>query len=329
MLGADYMEEVKDFSLYCFYTPNFEPLLIRFLSGIQDNIDLYCHELDMNEVVGNRGGMSLWLKRISTMIESANKTFENHNQIIVFADIDIAVYRPMASSFKEALENYDVVFQLESNGEIKKANLGVVAFYPSDIVVRFWQDVYKQIADTGQSDQDAVNALISDKYYLQNLGLKIGFLTEQFWISKLKKFPENDCILHHATQLTSSTKKWLQLNGYKTVFNDHLYETDAAFCTVKRLLREREWRFGELSQKLPYGHMRFNKALLVQNYGHPNEHRLIERDQHLIMMTLEDKISCIFDEFYTDIQRKKVMAIGNAFIEDGKKFLFHYLIADL
>lgn len=329
MLGADYMEEVKDFSLYCFYTPNFEPLLIRFLSGIRDNINLYCHELDMNEVGGNRGGMSLWLKRISTMIESANKTFENHNQIIVFADIDIAVYRPMASSFKEVLENYDVVFQLESNGEIKKANLGVVAFYPSDIVVRFWQDVYKQIADTGQSDQDAVNALISDKYYMQNLGLKIGFLAEQFWINKLKKFPENNCILHHATQLTSSTKKWLQLNGYKTVFNDHLYETDAAFCTVKRLLREREWRFGELSQKFPYGNMRFNEALLVQNYGHPNEHRLIERDQHLVMMTLEDKISCIFDEFYTDIQRKKVMAIGNAFIEEGKKFFFHYLIADL
>ena len=323
----------ESLSVFSFYTPNFEPMLIRFVSGIADNVNCHCYNLDSEGVGGDGGGKKVWQFKTERLIHCSDPTSNHSDDIIVFADIDIAVYDKMASGLKSALEGHDIVFQRETGRANDQANIGVIAFRRSTVVSRFWTDVLTIVEQTSNWDQAVVNELIANKPYLRQIGLRTGFLPSEFWAHSQGVFLPlpHKCVLHHANCISTIDGKWLQLNAYRELFESSKSRSIEAFTEIKRLLTMVVWSFGNLALPGPYGNIRFDDALYVKEYNNFNEHRLVVRDESLIMLNQDGHISCKFNEFYMDRARKRVMAVGVLFrqkvLQGDQKPIFHYLIA--
>jgi hypothetical protein len=329
---ADAADRLNRLALTCFYTPDFEPMLIRFISGITDPVNFRCFNLDAEGVGGTGGGRKVWQFKTEKLIECADPKAGPAGEVVVFMDIDIAVYREMKADLHAALDDADMVFQRERGLGKEQANIGVIAFRRSAAVADFWTDVLTIVTETGRWDQEVVNRLIANDYYLRRLDLRVGFLPPAFWArSQIGAVPVQGCILHHANCVSGMTGKWVQLNAFRELFEPSGQKSAWAFRTVRDLLPEAEWSFGEFSKPLPYGRMRFDAGLRVIDYAHENESCLELREQCMFMLSRNGHVTCNFNEFYIDHVRNRAAAIGPVFhdwpLRREEPSHFHYLIA--
>ena len=81
--------------LTCFYTPDFEPLAIRFLSGISEPLTLNCIAIDPTASGGLGGGIQIWEQKTRMLIEEASRVSDAANDLSVILDIDMAIYGPL------------------------------------------------------------------------------------------------------------------------------------------------------------------------------------------------------------------------------------------
>lgn len=317
--------------LTCFYTDNFEPILIRFLSGIEDDVHLDCYNLEAEGVAGLGGGNKVWKFKTDLLIKSSDPTSRHEEDIVVFTDIDISVYKSFKEEISKCLDNADILFQSEYGLHEKNVNIGVIAFRRSAKITQFWKDVMEIVTNTGEWDQKVVNNLINDSEYMNRMNIKCAQLPDKFWARTVVNLPVYDCILHHANNATTQSAKWIQLNTFRSIFETRSYIQDYAFGLVRRFLKTRVWNFGELSQKNIFGQIMFDENLFVKNYNNHNEFRLVVGKNSLTMLTRSNDVSCIFNEFYFDRFRNRIMCVGEEFPEQysrsDKEKKFHYLIA--
>lgn len=317
--------------LSCFYTNNFEPMLIRFLSGIEDDVHLNCYNLEAEGVSGVGGGNKVWKFKTDLLIKASDPTAGREGDIVVFTDIDISVYKSFKKEISECLDEADILFQSEYGPHERNVNIGVIAFRRSAKITQFWKDVMEIVTNTGEWDQKVVNNLVNDSDYMNRMNIKCAQLPNKFWARTIIDVPVSDCILHHANSATTQHAKWIQLNAFRSVFEARSYIQDYAFGLACHLLDKRLWNFGEMSQKNLFGQMSFDEKLFVKNYDNHNEFRLVVGKNSLTMLSRSNEVSCVFDEFYFDRFRNRIMCVGEEFPEahaaSNKEKKFHYLIA--
>ena len=318
--------------LTCFYTPDFEPLAIRFLSGISEPLTLNCIAIDPTASGGLGGGIKIWEQKTRMLIEEASRVSDDANDLSVILDIDIAIYGPLRPAVAAALADNDIVFQRE-DGVTDAVNIGVIAFRPSPKVARFWKDVLRLVGKRQDWDQGVVNELISNGAYRRALGIRIGYLPASIWArtQMADNTPIGECLLHHANSVSDPVGKWLQLNNFQPLFEKSRVHRGAARITVTRHLTSRTWVFGRLGNSTPYGTMTFDESLMVKGYENPNENRLRVLPTGFAMIATTGICTTIFDEFYIDAFRDKMMAVGRFFDDPvgAAQPIIHYLLASL
>jgi hypothetical protein len=323
--------------LTCSYTSDFEPLLIRFLSGIPEDLAIHCIEFEADHLSGIAGGIKSWKFRADLFSNLANPKNGIGDEIQIICDIDVVVYGDLRKPIEEALMCSDIVFQREWGSDRKEINCGVIAFRKSKKIFEFWSDVRKMIDETNLNEQELANRLISNPLYLSNRDIKVGRFPKSFFARShailtselhIEDVPFDDIVLHHANCISEIGHKWKQLNSFKRLFRPS--EQTNSFALIKTLLQNVEWTFGLFSDKDACYKISFDEHLFVRGFENPNVFRAVIRDDMIIIVSRDGRCMAYINEFYVDPHRGKVMMLGPTGdnFDFGNGFNFLYFIAN-
>jgi len=312
------------------YTSGFEPMLIRFLSGLRDITDPEIINLDDlgKSIAGLGGGEDLWRFKIDLLCNLADPPRNPEPVIHLITDIDLAVYAPLKPVVIESLENADICFQAERETGTE-ANIGVIAFRPSAKVLYFWNAVRQLILFDRIWDQKAVNIVLEQISEAATENLRIKLFPKTVWaMSQSASMGVTNChriVLHHANCIGDIRGKWAQLNDFAGIFGGDRLKRDYALFEVKRKLADLRWQFGSLEIPTPYAFITVDTDGNVQGYGHPNESRLRANAHGVYFTNPNDECTTFFNEFYYDPFREKLLCVGKFFANTD---VYHYLLAD-
>lgn len=315
--------------LHCMYTNSFEPMLIRFLSGLRDIIDPDIINLDDlgKRLGGLGGGEDLWRFKIDLLCDLADPSKNPNSVIHLITDIDLAVYAPLKPVIVESLESADICFQAE-NPHPGEANIGVIAFRPSQKVLYFWNTVRHLVLMDRMWDQRAVNIILEQISEARFDDIRIGFFPRIFWAySQTRDAAFAHChqiVLHHANCVFDLPGKWRQLNEFAGFFGRDRVNHDYALHEVKQKMPVLTWHFGNLANPVPYGSLTVDRDGNVHGYEHGNEARLHRAPQGIYFTNQNGGCTTFFNEFYHDPFRGKFMCVGKVL---GAENIFHYLVA--
>src|SRR5262245_17990581 len=97
--------------IYTLYTPSHEVLLQGFfLPSLPKNMDLRLHSFDTPKMRNFRdnGFLRAIRQKLDLVVESIR---ENDNDLIVWADVDIQFFGPLAPVVRGSMKDYDLCFQ--------------------------------------------------------------------------------------------------------------------------------------------------------------------------------------------------------------------------
>jgi len=302
--------------LHCLHTSNFEPMLVRFLSGFTDIQEVNLINLsNQSEITGLGGGAALWRAKIDLLAQLAHPANNPAPVIHLVTDIDIMVYAPLRPVILEALAISDIALQAEW-AEGLEANIGVIAFRPSDKAVYFWHCVREIILRDRIWDQAAVNHVLGHLSEARFGGLVVSLFPKTVWAmsqSAAVGFARcHEIVLHHANCVAELPQKWRQLNDFQRVFLRDRRNQDFAFAQVVKKLHEIVWEFGFIGEE-PAGELRLGiDAARVQATA-----------QGVYFLNESGDCTRFFDAFYFDPFRGKLLCAGQSWAEEGR---YHYLL---
>jgi hypothetical protein len=178
--------------LYAIYSPAFE-VLVRdfFLPSLPNDVEL---RLRREEITGAGNfqdpAFNLALKRkLDRLRESL---VENHEKLVVWTDVDVQFFAPIAPLVRRKMATLDVCFQAEWRGS-PEMNVGFMGLRCNSAVVRLFDRVAQVMEETGEvSDQKVVNHLLPAS------GLRIGQFPLSFYASSHGRRLPRTIALHHA-----------------------------------------------------------------------------------------------------------------------------------
>jgi hypothetical protein len=317
--------------LHCIYTGDFEPILVRFLSSVQDPVELQAIDVGSIKALTDSpgGGMPIWEIKSDLLCRAADPTRNPSLDVQIVLDIDIVFYAAIGPPAVRLLEQYDILFQLEDISETGNANIGVIAFRPSEQVLRFWQRIRNDVIGQGIWDQQAVNFLLNRPDEIRDIGVKIGFFPHSVWARSqpLSAAPVDDAILHHANCIQSADGKWRQLDEFRPLFERNASNHFAALNLAKLFLHRATWTFGRIGAPAAYGQLSVAEDGTVIGYDDPNERRLLIRDRGLACLSEEYFCTTFFSDFYYDPFRHKLLCTGAS--PPGDREVVHYLLTEV
>ncbi|GBQ29468.1 hypothetical protein AA12717_3271 [Gluconacetobacter sacchari DSM 12717] len=293
-------------------------MLIRFLSGLEKEITVTCHALDLPDKPGLGGGPNLWKSKTRLLIEACPiEGQQDEEKFEIFSDIDITIYRPFRERLPALMEGYDILFQREWLWEKSRANIGFIVFRCTPAVRAFWEEILRRVEVNNVWDQEAVNMLLEDKDFLEKNKIKAGFLPEEFWCFSMGALPDSPCVIHHANCATSMAKKWLQMTLYQPLFASSSCHQQGAFATVVRKLTNRVWSCGKLDRRNLIGQFAIGDDGAVQPHnGKIDFQHVTVTDGGLVLHRKGEKLKSILDEFYVDAHRGRMLCAGRLCPED-------------
>jgi len=314
--------------LHCLYTSNFEPMLVRFLSGFTDITELNLVNLSdrQEKIAGVGGGEELWRAKIDLLVRLAHPAHNPEPVIHLITDIDIMVYGAVRPVILEALAISEIGLQAEW-AESLEANIGVIAFRPSAKAVYFWHCVREIVLRDRIWDQKAVNIVLRQLGEARFGGLVVSLFPKSVWAlsqsSEVGFARCHDIVLHHANCVAELPQKWRQLSDFRRVFWRDRRNHDYAFGQVVKKLAEIEWEIGFVGEAGPYGRVRVDAQGVVSGIHDKNETRLLVGAQGLHFLNDEGDCTTFFDEFYFDPFRGKLLCAGECWARDRR---YHYLL---
>lgn len=312
MLSKDKYPTIR---LSCISTSDAEPMLIRFLSGVEDTVEVACHSVGLPGKRGLGGGQKLWEHKTQLLIDAC---CNNNYEFEVFSDIDITFYRPWREKIPKIMDGYDICFQRE--WALKSAiNIGFIVFRANIKVRRFWEKILEKIQKDGMWDQEATNQLAHDDDFLSETGLKIGFLPDAFWAYSQGVLPREDCVLHHANCSSKTVKKWLQMNVYRPLFQVSEKKSYESFKFVVENINN-TWVYGSLNHRKPKGEIIIDNFGNIENKkGDIKSKKISIVDKGIFLHQEGEKILAFLDEFYYDSHRCRILCVGRYFPKDFLK----------
>jgi hypothetical protein len=211
-------------------------------------------------------------------------------------------------------------------------NIGVIAFRPSPSVHAFWQAVHKNVQEMQLWDQHVVNSILADADALRSLAVKPTSFPSAVFCNSMGLYhaPYGNIILHHANKHQSIQDKWLNLTQGAGMFAHQASRIDSDRLVILAQLHSATWRFGDVGKGQNYGVLRFGQAGDILDYSHPNEARYVVVTAGILFIGRDGVPTTLFDEFYVDRIRGKLMMVGywpHAQSHDDIRHI-HYLIAD-
>ncbi len=317
--------------LCCFYTPNYDPMLIRFLSGIKDRVELHLFEQPEARLREGQpgGGTGTRLFKLDLLCQLADQS--DKKQIILVTDIDLEFFRPLLPEAESLLADHDIIFQRE-NSDTGKINIGVIAFRASKVVLEFWIEVRRRVKEQGAWDQRATNEMVADENYINQLGIRVGRFPFQVWnlTQGPWAFPHGKAILVHAN-CGGVLNKWNGMNTWRPYVGNA--PSSLAAELFQRNLHSLTWRFGLLETGVDSGMMSFHAdgtIGTIGTVGAANEVRYEVAGRGLLIFGQDGACTTHFDDFFYDPYRQKIMATGRFPMREGvhAKHL-NYLIGEL
>ncbi len=315
--------------LHCLYTGNFEPMLIRFLSGLHDisnPVLINISELLKDGVGGVGGGPKLWRFKINLLLNLADPAKNPEPVVHLVMDIDMAVYGPLQAGIRAALGHADIVFQTEDDWK-ENANIGIIAFRPGPRVLAFWRRVHAvMLARPELWDQDAANIVI--RQARETGETAIALLPETYWA--FSQGPHTGyamaprIVLHHANCVSGLAEKWVQLNRFAGIFRQERDNHGFAYRQMRQKLSGQPWVFGNLSHYLPYRTITVAPDGAVLETEHANETTLKVAPHGLYFSDPAGNCTTFFDEFYYDPFRARLLCVGRFCTGED---VFHYLMS--
>lgn len=298
--------------LSCIGTSNAEPMLIRFLSGLEKEIDVMCHALDLPDKPGLGGGPTLWKSKTRLLIEACpTEEQQEESGFEIFSDIDITVHRPFVDRLPALMDGYDILFQREWLWDNSRANIGFIIFRRTVAVRTFWEEILHRVERDNVWDQEAVNILLGDEDFLEKNKIKTGLLPEEFWCFSMGGLPGSPCILHHANCATSMAKKWLQMTMYQSLFSPSSRPHQEAFEAISGRLTCRLWSCGELGRRNLLGRFSVSENGRVQAHdGKIDFQHVTVTEDRLVLHREGEKLMSVLDEFYIDAHRGRMLCVG-------------------
>lgn len=292
-------------------------MLIRFLSGLEKEIAVTCHTLDLPKNPGLGGGLELWKCKTQLLIDACQNEGEKESSYGIFSDIDITVYRPFREKLNDLMEGHDILFQREWLWKENHANIGFIVFRRSPSVRIFWETVLRRVEEENLWDQEVVNLLLADKDFLKKHNIRIGFLPEEFWCFSMGTLPKSPCVLHHANCATSMAKKWLQMTLYQPLFAPPSFRWKEAFTMIAARLGDRVWSCGELGQSTLAGqfHIIGNKTV-KKCHGRIDFQSITITQDRLVFHQEGEKLKTVLEEFYIDFHRNRMLCVGRLYPKD-------------
>jgi hypothetical protein len=322
-------DDTQPIKLHCMYTQNYEPMLVRFLSGLQDicTVELInLSDLGKN-LAGIGGGEDLWRFKIDLLCNLADPSKNGQRAVQLVTDIDMMVYGEISPTISEMLEDADILFQTEWRGN-PEVNIGIIAFRPSEPAFLFWNAVRDLIIRNRIWDQKAVNIVLASLDDQPFKDLRMRLLPETFWaFSQSESVGKALChkmILHHANCVTSQAEKWDQLNRFKSIFSRDDFNHKFALREAKTKLNHISWYFGDLNREDPYATIRIEVDGSINGHRHRNESKLHVAENGIYFLSESGRCTTFFDEYYYDAFRRKILCVGKAMEGDGN---YHYLLS--
>jgi Glycosyltransferase 61/Nucleotide-diphospho-sugar transferase len=319
--------------LFCFSKPSLEPNLIRFLSSLRDECE--CHVIDMDSIGSNdqqRGDAAIWEAKTQLLCDLSDPSQNDPNRIVFFFDIDLVFYRSIFETAIHALNGHDVAFQCEGI-DTTDVNTGVIVCRPSEKSFAFWQLVHRHAIAHQQSDQAAVNAVFGDVELMVRLDIRICRLPTTIYCDTQRKavVPYGSVVLHRANPAATTDEKWVSLTFYRKFFSLTDARSDAAKAYALAHLHDHSWRFGKVGQHVDYGRILFDRDGGLSGYSNPNERRFVVVDAGILILGESGEPTTLFDEFYYDPVRRKLLIAGMWPFAESLKGIrhIHYLITDL
>jgi hypothetical protein len=311
------------------YTSNFDPMLVRFLSGLRDITDINLSNMTElgKSLAGLGGGAELWRFKIDLLCDLADPAKHGIETVQVMTDIDLMIYDKITPVIMQTLETADIAFQSE-NPELPDANIGVIAFRPSGKVQYFWQAVREILLRDQIWDQLAVNQVLKNIAEPAFDNLKIALFPEIFWAySQTELVPAargGEIILHHANCAVTMAAKWHQMNRFTTLFRrDDANHKQAAIYAIT-YLHDLTWHFGNLEHGAELATFTVARDGGLVGYAHPNEAKLLTNGTGLYFVGADGTPTTVFDEYYFDPFRRKILCVGKF---SGLEAQFLYLLA--
>ena len=307
--------------LHCLYTDDHEPMLIRFLAGVTDDVEIKLSNMSQlslsKGLIG--GGVASWKFKSNLLAEISDPALHPADELVIMIDIDIDVFADLAPVVRTQLEHLDIVLQREAPDR-EGYNIGGMAFRPSERVSKFWRDVEDEIDRTGGWDQLVVNNLLFSDDYKASNPIRSGYFPNTVWCQTLGRdgAPYGAAVLHHANyaegtyphdNLSMLEKKWLVMNMWRPLFSLDWSRTAASFELVHSKLTSAEWTFGRIGDQQPYGTMRFG-ANTIEGYDHPHERTYEMNGTGLKIFADSGRCHLWFNEYYVDRFRNKLMCVG-------------------
>lgn len=110
----------------------------------------------------------------------------NFNKVLIFCDIDIAIFRDFKDDILNRIVDYDILFQDNTNGTY---NCGLMVFKCSEKVLNFWELIMKNYNEDNHSfmnEQFAINELI------HNTDIKHNYLPKEYHCNYTEFHPTPD-----------------------------------------------------------------------------------------------------------------------------------------
>ena len=150
--------------IYSFYTRSHSVLKDVFVSSLQDGYEVEIECLDdlptektkSGAVAHIGGGRNIWLYKTRKVIETIRA---NMGQVVVFADIDIKIFRKTEPAIAECLRDFNVLFQNDQFGG-NVVNIGFMVIRCGENTARFFEEVLAMVEKQNIWDQKAVEMLL-------------------------------------------------------------------------------------------------------------------------------------------------------------------------
>lgn len=195
-------EDPAAIKLYTFYNRSFARLKDRFLDTLQDDFEVHCEEVDFDSGGGPCGGLDCWQIKTSRVIDAVR---ENMGSPILFTDIDIQFFAPIAHTVHGTLPRVDMAFQHESGDML---NIGVMGINCNQKTLVFWEQVLAEVRDSHCHDQAIVNRKLK-----QGRQLDWGWFNhEKIWCFDPDRQVPAAAQLHHSIYSTSEQEKLDQMD---------------------------------------------------------------------------------------------------------------------
>jgi len=190
--------------IFYFSDPQFLDMKERFENSFKEDFEREFKYIENINVDRSKpgSGTDIWKYKTEMIIEAIRK---NKDTLIIVSDIDIIFYKPVIPTIMESMKDNDICFQKETKtGGI---NIGFIGIRCNEIVLGFWEEVYKILLASNQWDQAIVNDLI----YKKNYAIKWSLFPKSIWNWSQGDL-NKDLILHHANCVSDKLRKYKQMD---------------------------------------------------------------------------------------------------------------------